>query len=152
MAFDRITLPPQSYLYVPRESAMTPEAMSEAIGSGFAEVFGFCGTRGITPLSAPICVYFDMTDPIRFHAGVVVAEGDAVKAADPVQAGVLPTEAVAGVHVGPYSSLGQTHQQLWDYARGEGLEVGMPVWEVYLDDPGEVAEEALRTEIFRAVG
>ena len=28
----------------------------------------------------------------------------------------------------------------------------MPIWEVYVDDPGEVEEAKLRTEIFRRVG
>lgn len=28
----------------------------------------------------------------------------------------------------------------------------LPIWEVYVDDPGEVPEAELRTEIYRRVG
>lgn len=34
----------------------------------------------------------------------------------------------------------------------EGLTGAMPVWEIYVDDPGETPPEAVRTEIYRMIG
>ena len=41
---------------------------------------------------------------------------------------------------------------MWQFMSDEGIEGAMPIWEIYVDDPAQVAPEDLRTEIFRAVG
>jgi len=69
MEFTRQTLPAQHYLYVTRECPYGPE-IAEAMGSGFAEVFGFVAENGITPLSMPMSVYHGM-DP-NMHACRVI--------------------------------------------------------------------------------
>ena len=54
-------------------------------------------------------------------------------------------------HVGGYDSMSKTHQALWQYMEVHEIEGGFPIWEIYIDDPGEVAEDKLRTEICRTI-
>lgn len=150
MTFERKSLPLQHYVYVEIETPMAQ--IGEAMGPAFGQVFGWLGAQGITPTSMPMSVYFEMADPLKFRAGAMVSEADAAKASGPILADVLPTDAVAGLHTGSYAGLGNTHQALWSHMESAGLTPAMPVWEVYVDDPGSVAEEALRTEVYRAIG
>ena len=124
------------------------------MGSAFGEVFGFLGQNGITPLSQPMSVYMEM-DPsiLRFRGAVLVSAQDAARASGSIKAATLPKgPAMKAVHVGPYAQIGDSHKALWAHMEGAGLKPQMPVWEIYVDDPGEVAEAELRTEIFRAIG
>jgi len=152
MEFTRIALDGAAYLYVERECPYGPE-IADAMGSAFGEVFGFVGAAGITPLSMPMSVYLGM-DPniLRFRGGVIVSDEDAAKAAAPILVDHLPKgEAMMGVHVGPYDAIGDSHQALWKHMEDAGIASAMPVWEIYIDDPGEVAPDALRTEIYRTI-
>ena len=153
MNFTRETLTAQHYLYVDRECPYGPE-IAEAMGSAFAEVFGFVGHSGITPLSMPISVYTGM-DPkiLRFRGGVIVSAEDAAKAAGAIKADVLPEGDVMHViHEGPYDGMNLTHKALWDHMEAEGIPGTMPMWEIYANDPGETAPEDLRTEIYCTIG
>ncbi|MGB3627134.1 MAG: GyrI-like domain-containing protein [Henriciella sp.] len=153
MNIEKKTLPEQHYIYVDRESPMGPE-IAEAMGSGFGEVFGFVAQAGITPLSMPMTLYTAMPSgsTMTFRAGVIVSAEDAAKASGNVKAATIPAgEAVTATHVGPYTNMNVTHQSLWAHCDEKGYTKAMPVWEVYVDDPGEVPEAELRTEIYRAV-
>ena len=153
MDYIRKTLPDQHYIYVDKEVPYGPE-ISDAMGSAFAEVFGFVEQNGIVPLSMPMSVYIDM-DPkiLRVRGGVMVASEDAAKASGTINAATLPAgEAMHVMHVGPYDNLGDTHKAMWDHMKTQGINGTMPVWEIYVDEPGVVAPDALRTEIYCAIG
>ena len=153
MEFEQVTLEPQHYIYVDRECPYGPE-IGKAMESAFGEVFGFVGQNGITPLAAPMSVYMEM-DPsiLRFRGGVIVSAGDAAKATGPIKTDVLPGGAVMkGLHTGSYMRMSETHQALWKHMEEAKIAPAMPVWEIYVDDPGEIAEPELRTEIYRAIG
>jgi len=155
MTIERKTLPEQHYLYVDREASFEGNEIAEAMGSGFGEVFGLVTEKEIKPLSMPMSVYLEMPEGgrMRFRTGVMVSADDAELAEGKVKAGVMPAgDAVTTTHIGPYASLNQSHKKLWDYMESEGLSKAMPVWEIYVDDPGSTPEADLRTEIFRAVG
>ena len=90
---------------------------------------------------------------LRFRGGVLVSAEDAAKAAGSIKTDKLPEgEAMTATHVGPYANLNLSHGALWKHMEDNGIPGSMPVWEIYVDDPGEVAEENLRTEIFRKIG
>ena len=55
MSFEKKSLPAQSYIYVEREVPYGPE-IGAAMGSAFAEIFGFVGQNGLTPLAMPMSV------------------------------------------------------------------------------------------------
>ena len=152
MEFTRKTLPAQSYVYVDREVPYGPE-IAEAMGSAFGEVFGFLGQNGITPLAMPMSVYTGM-DPniLRFRGGVIVAAEDAAKASGNIKSAELPAGDVMTVtHVGAYDEMNKTHQAMWAHMKENEIEAAMPIWEIYVDDPGEVAAEKVRTDIYCAL-
>lgn len=153
MEFTRKALPEQHYLYVERECPYGP-AIAEAMGSGFAEVFGFVGQNGITPLNMPMSVYKGM-DPeiLRFEAAVFVTAEDAAKASGNIKAGTLAAgDAMSATHVGSYNDMSKSHQAMWDHMKENDIPGAMPVWEIYIDDPGDTAEADLRTEIYKTIG
>lgn len=154
MEFIRKTFDAQPYLYVDRECPYDGPKIAEAMGSAFGEMFGFAAQQGITPRSMPMSVYMEM-DPamLRFRGGFLVSAEDAGKASGEVKADTLPAgDAMHALHVGPYMNLNQSHKALWNHMEQTGIPGTMPVWEIYVDDPGEVSEETLRTEIYRAIG
>ncbi len=102
----------------------------------------------------PVSVYIEMpaNNAMSFRAGVFVSADDARRAEGAVKSDVMPAgEVFTTTHVGPYASLNQTHRALWDHMEKQGVAKAMPVWEVYIDDPGNTPEAQLRTEIYRAV-
>lgn len=154
MDIRNVALPEQHYLYVEREAPMGPE-IGAAMGSGFGEVFGFVAQAGIAPQNMPMTLYTAMPDgqTVAFRAGVFVTPEDAAKASGAVKAGVIPAcNVVTTTHVGPYANMNQSHGALWNYCDEQGFEKAMPVWEIYVDDPGQVPEAELKTEIYRRVG
>lgn len=152
MDFLRKTLVTQHYLYVDRECPYGPE-IANAMGSAFGEVFTFNAQHGITPLSMPMTVYLEK-DPnvLRFRGGVIVSAEDAAKAAGNLKTDTLPAgDVITATHVGPYDSLNQTHQAMWRHMEEHAIAGNMPIWEIYVDDPGDTAPEVLRTEIYHAL-
>lgn len=55
--------------------------------------------------------------------------------------------AAVAVHLGSYSGLPQTYERLRDWIHAQGLDDGDGPWESYVDDPSEVTEAELRTEV-----
>lgn len=154
MSIERRTLPEQHYIYVDRAPAFTPAEISEAMASGFGEVFGFAQQNGIQPLAMPMAIYMEMpkSDRMAFRAGLFVSAADAKRASGAVKSDVIPAgDVFTTTHVGSYANLNQSHKALWDHMDAQSAAKAMPVWEVYVDDPHKTPEAKLRTEIYRAI-
>ena len=154
MEIKRKTLPAQTYLYVERAPKFSPEEISNAMATGFGEVYTFLGQNNIAPASMPMSLYADMPsgETMPFRAGFMINSEDAPKASGNIKIGVIPaTDAMTAVHVGPYSNLNLTHKEIWDETDKAGLTKKMPVWEIYVDDPTTVAPENCRTEVYHAI-
>lgn len=152
MKFESKTLADQPYLYVERTCEYAD--MAQTMGEAFGTVFAATKTQGITPQSQPMSVYTAMPGEsgVTFRGAVMISAEDAAKASGDVQVGTLPAgNAMHTVHTGAYSGLGNTHKQLWSHIKENGLTGTMPVWEVYLDDPGATPEGELRTAIYCAL-
>lgn len=154
MDFERRHFESQPYIYVDGECAYEAAEISAAMGAGFGQIMGFVSANDIRPLSMPMTVYVSMaSDKLRFRAGILVSDEDAAKAEGDVKADNLPEgDAMCGLHIGSYSKLSESHQAMWSHMKENGIEAVMPVWEIYVDDPGQVEESALRTEFYRAIG
>lgn len=116
------------------------------------KVMGWVAARGIAPASAPMSVWFGMdmdTGIADAHAGCFVEE--AVEGDGEITPGVTSGgDVLTLVHRGGYDSMGQSWGRVFERAKALGRRPGIG-WEIYVDDPQEVAPEELRTEIYLPV-
>jgi effector-binding domain-containing protein len=144
---------PRPYLYVERRSTMDPGDISAAMGRAFGDVMAFREAHGIAADGPPLSVYDDYSpDEMTFRAGVFVVEADTAAATDEVKAGRTPGgEVLHFTHIGPYATLRDSYGTMMAHCEREGLKIGAPTWEVYVDDPETTPEHRLRTEVYVAL-
>lgn len=143
----------ESYVYADCQCAMDPDAISQTIGKAFEDVMGFIKSHGLALTGPALSVYYTF-DPetVTFRAGFFVSAEDAKKAQGEIKAGLTPAGRVVNfVHTGPYTTLGESYQAMMGWMQQQGLELGAPTWEVYIDDPDSVPQDKLRTDIFVAL-
>lgn len=151
--FEIITATATPYLYVERTATMGGPEIAEAMGSAFMEVYEFMTAQGIVSTQGAIAVYDDYTPgPSTFRAGFIVGKPDLNKASGAVKAAETPAgRAVHTTHLGEYSGLQNTYGQMFGFVKNAGADFIAPTWEIYVNDPSQVAPEELITECYQAL-
>ena len=123
------------------------EDLPKALGDGYGEIMGYLASRGVQPSGMPFAMYYNMDmHNLDVEMGLPVAEP--LEGQGRIGPGTLPGgKAVVEMHVGPYEKLEETYRKVMDYIEREGLQTESYMYESYLNDPGEVAPEELKTEI-----
>lgn len=123
------------------------EELPKALGEGYGEIMGYLASRGVQPSGMPFTMYYNMDmSALDVEMGLPVAQP--LEGQGRIEPGTLPGgRAAVALHVGPYESLDQTYEKLTDYVKREGLETEPYMYESYLNDPGEVPPEELKTEV-----
>lgn len=138
---------PQHFAGVRRQVPVSE--LGPFFGEALPKVMGWLAQKGVPPASMPAAVWWamDMESGVAdCQSGCFVA--DAVEGEDDITGGVTAGGDVLTVqHTGPYDTVGQTWMAVYRRAAELGRTPG-PGWEVYVDDPGDTAPEALRTQIF----
>jgi effector-binding domain-containing protein len=139
-----------SYLYNERSCSMDPSDISQNMGVAFQNVLDFITKNDIVAVGKPLSVYYTYDETVMtFQAGFLVSAEDASKAEGEVKTGVLPAGKVLNfIHRGPYAKLRVSYGEMMRYLEEKGLAVGVPTWEVYLNEPDKVPEEKLETDIY----
>ena len=152
-SYDVVETTEQPYLYVTRKTSMKPEEISKAMGEAFWEVWNFMQAKSIPPAGGAISVYYDYSeDEMEFRTGFTISADDAGKADGAVKADKTPaTRAAHALHTGPYAGLQETYGKIMGEMKWNGHRYGKPTWELYLNDPDQVPEAELQTEIFIAL-
>lgn len=140
------TLTPQAVASVTIPGIQTA-AVDAAVGGALPDIYSHLEANGIEMVGHPFA---------RFHGGdgdaldleVGIPVGGPFPTTEVIRAGQLPGgEAIATVHVGPRDGLREALAALADWRVANARTAGGPYWEVYLDDPTQVAPEAQRTEL-----
>lgn len=142
------------YLYEERSCSMDPDDISATMQKAFGSVMHFLKSHNIEPSGRPLSVYYTY-DPneMTFRAGCFVPEEDAAKAEGDIQSDSTPAgKVLTFTHMGPYAGLRNSYGEMMTYLEKNGLKVGAPTWEVYVNDPSVVPEEELRTDVFVSLG
>ncbi|MFZ2101781.1 MAG: GyrI-like domain-containing protein [Oricola sp.] len=148
--FRLVDVTEQPYVYADCKCAMAPADISRTMGNAFALVMEFIQKNGLTLTGPALSVYYSY-DPetVEFRAGFFVSAEDAKKASGAIKAGMTPAgRVVSFTHVGPYSKFSESYGALMEWMQGEGLALGAPTWETYVDDPDSTPEAELRTDIY----
>jgi effector-binding domain-containing protein len=119
-----------------------------AMAEAFPKIYHAVVSAGMEPAGEPLARYFEMIDGVAtFECAIPVPQP--IAPSGEVQPNTIGGGEVAfTVHVGPYQRLADTWDALTAWVTEQGRTPTALGWEVYLDDPGEVGEDALRTEVY----
>jgi len=153
MNIETVEIEPRPMLYLTRQSAMDPAAISRTMSEMFTEMGRFIGEKHVPVTGAPLAIYHDHADgKISIDLGFPVAPSAASLAQGDIKAGLTPGgKALKAVHRGPYDRLRDTYGELEGQLRKAGIPLPPRSWEVYLNEPGLVADKDLLTEIYMPV-
>lgn len=138
------------YLYVTKTSSMEPADISAKMGEAFEAVWAFMQAHGVNPAGGALSVYADYSpDQMEFRAGFTVSRQDLAKAEGEIKGDVTPGgELLYFQHKGSYATLRDDYGLMMQHLKSIGREMGVPMWEIYLNSPDQVPEADLLTDIY----
>jgi effector-binding domain-containing protein len=142
MDFKIEELTAQPYMFIRQETKQSE--IGNRIGACLGRLMPYVAANAG---GMPIARWSKWEDGIgTMEVGIPVREP--MPAKDEIEAGELPAGRAAVVtHVGSYDGLMGSWEKLKAWMQQEGLEGRADPWEAYVDDPGEVPVEKLRTII-----
>ncbi|MDE0661620.1 MAG: GyrI-like domain-containing protein [Gammaproteobacteria bacterium] len=145
VAIETVELEPQAALVVCRKVAMTD--LGDALADILPRVYRHIAGAGQQPAGMPFMRYFGM-DGVTFDIAAGMPVGQAIDGTGDIEEHVLPGGcALTALHVGAYQDVGAVWSQVLQRARELGSDA-MFGWDVYTNDPDEVAREALETRVY----
>lgn len=152
--YKMVNVAERPYLYTERSCSMDPGDISENMEIAFRTVGELIEEKGIADPGNALSVYYTHdAQTLTFRAGFLVSAEDAERAEGNVKAGVLPAGRVLNfIHRGPYAKLRDSYGEMMEYLEENGMTVGAPTWEIYLNEPDSVAsEDELETDIYVSI-
>lgn len=146
------TVPSTTIAYATGSAGNDPTEISAALAAAYGQVLSYVSTNGLQLAGQPLAItnYWDDRG-FGFDAGIPVS-GTPGRGAGPgsqVRMGeTYGGRVVRAVHVGPYTELESTYRIVEAFAAAHKVQPNGRPWEVFVSDPGNVAESELVTEIF----
>lgn len=107
---------------------------------------------GVPVVGPPVAVYFTWDSSeggkTSFTCGPIVAAGTpAPEGGDFEVREVGGSKCVTVVYVGPYDKMVAVYSATFEWIKVKGYEIGMPIMEMFENDPKDVEPEKLKTKI-----
>jgi effector-binding domain-containing protein len=125
------------------------------LAAAYGQVLAFVSTNELQLAGQPLAItnYWDDRG-FGFDAGIPV-DGTPTRGTGP-ESTVRMGETYGGrviraIHVGPYTGLEGTYEKVEAFAAAHRLQSNGRPWDVFVSDPGNVAEDELVTEIYYPV-
>ena len=146
---DIVSLKAQPVLTVRKLTDNVPAAIGKSYAEAYRDIDEFMVKNKLKQTGLPFGVDATTEDNhFGFDAGIPIDRADAVSA-DPVHAGLsYEGKALKATHVGPYDTLHTTYVKVQAFAAAHGYAQNGPSFTVFIDDPGAIAPEKLRTDIY----
>jgi effector-binding domain-containing protein/uncharacterized protein YndB with AHSA1/START domain len=127
----------------------SPTDVAKGYMDGFSQIGKFMAKNKLKQAGAPIGIERGASaDKYSFDAGIPVDRAD-VMSADPVRAEKsYAGKALKTVHTGSYALMDQSLKKLEAYAMAHAYNSSGPPVFSFVDDPGSVPEDRVRTEIY----
>lgn len=138
--------------YLSTTSLPQATAISEAMGDAYFRILNFIDEHGLVEAGSPISISRAFSGArLAFDAGIPVrgVTADTPRDGPTVRIGTTYAGPVIRVqHVGPYRTLGETHDKIAAYLAALGIERNGDAWESYVSDPTRTAERDLLTYVY----
>lgn len=127
-------------------------AISEAMGAAYFNILSFIDEHGLDDAGAPLSItrtfsgselVFDAAIPVRGLSADTPRDGESVKIGTTYGGPVIRVK-----HIGPYRTLGRTHDKIAAYLAALGIERNGDAWESYISDPIRTDEADLLTYVY----
>ncbi len=151
MPYDITTTTLEPLVVVSTRKHCSLDEVGAGIGAGFGEVMSVVAATGATPAGPPMVLYHDVIDGEQ--AGEIEVAVPVADRVTPPEGGPVSCRVVDGgpaattTHRGPYSDVESAYHVLADWIAEHGHAPLLPTRELYLNDPGEVAEGDQLTEV-----
>lgn len=148
--FELIDVREIPYLYVTRSCRMDPDTIAREMNSAFVDVLSFMQRLGIKQVGPPLSVY-NSFDPelLTFRSGFMVLREDLARADGEVKAAKTPAGTVLHFrHEGSYKALRDDYARMLEHVARLGRQIDAPTWEVFLNNPDQVPEDELLTDVY----
>ena len=143
-----VELAPRKILFVTGTTTLDPEASKAALTAAYGAVGVYMATNKLTMSAAPLTLTNSYDGKSwGFDAAIPTEYTDAPDDST-VKAGTTPAgKAVQLTHTGSYAQIGSTIEKAYGWIAVQGLKPRERMIEDYIDDPGTVPVEKLRTLI-----
>jgi effector-binding domain-containing protein len=138
--------------FLTAHSKPEPAAISAAMARAYFQILNFIDAQHLEEAGAPLSItrdfsgaqlVFDAAIPVRGNSAGAPRDGIGVKLGSTYAGPVIRVK-----HIGSYRRLTATHQKISAYLAALGIERNGDVWESYVSDPRQVAEDDLLTYVF----
>ena len=127
------------------------EKIKEDIGAGFVAIFAYLDESGEPPGGMPFALYFgdmDDFDPGDFEMELCIPVGLPLEGRGDLVVREVPGGLAAVLmHKGPYSEMGAVYGDIGAWVKENGYVYSGPAREVWFNDPSQVPESELLTEV-----
>jgi len=157
---EEVQLSPTPLLVVSETAAANSAAIGQAYADGFGKIGKVMSKNKLTQAGAPLGIDRDVSAAnYSFDAGIPVAAaaGASLPNEAPANAdGVKLAQSYAGkalktTHVGDYGKLSESYDKLRAFMAAHGYQAKAAATYWFVDDPGKMPQEKVRTEIYAPI-